>query len=57
MNPPDSNAIFNGLINTLQNINEQKDIKRPDKFTGDSNRARDYIHQCKMHFLVKPQKF
>jgi hypothetical protein len=56
-NPPDPNAIFNGLMNVLRNMNEQKDIKWPNEFTGDPNKVRDFIHQCKMYFLAKPQKF
>jgi hypothetical protein len=56
-NPPDPNTIFNRLMNALQNMNEQEDIKWPDKFTGDPNKAQDFIHQCKMYFLAKPQKF
>jgi hypothetical protein len=56
-NPPDPNTIFNGLMNALRNMNEQEDIKRPDEFTGDPNKARDFIHQCEMYFLAKPQKF
>jgi hypothetical protein len=43
-NPPDSNSIFNGLMNALQNMNKQEDIKRLDKFTGDLNKARDFIY-------------
>jgi hypothetical protein len=38
-NPPDPNAIFNGLMNTLKNMNKQEDIKRPDEFTEDPNKA------------------
>jgi predicted DNA-binding WGR domain protein len=57
VNPPDLNAIFNGLMNTLCNMNEQEDIKQPDEFTGDPNKAQDFIHQRKMYFLAKPQKF
>jgi hypothetical protein len=44
-------------MNALHNMNEQEDIKRPDEFTGDLNKARDFIHQCEMYFLAKPQKF
>jgi hypothetical protein len=57
INPPDPNAIFNRLMNALHNINEQEDIKRPEEFTGDPNKAQDFIHQCEMYFLAKPQKF
>jgi hypothetical protein len=56
-NPLDPNAIFNRLMNALRNMNEQEDIKRPDEFTGDPNKAQDFIHQCEMYFLAKLQKF
>jgi hypothetical protein len=39
INPLDPNTIFNGLMSALRNINEQEDIKRLDKFTGDPNKA------------------
>jgi hypothetical protein len=38
-------------------MNEQEDIKWPDEFTRDPHKAQDFIHQCKMYFLAKPQKF
>jgi hypothetical protein len=57
INPLDPNTIFNGLMNALCNMNEQEDIKWPDEFTGDPNKAQNFIHQCEMYFLAKPQMF
>lgn len=49
--------ILRMFTGALQGISEQKDMRKPDEFTGDPNKARNFIHQCEMYFLAKPQKF
>lgn len=41
----------------LRTVLPQEEIARPEEFTGDVKKARDFVHQCEMYFKSKKNKF